>query len=644
MNIKGIVIQTDEMTVLFVGIPTECKTLFLYNHCEEKRKSMVKIVKYQNQMMFLSVPFLVLGFLLHDNVFCFLAVTVLCGIPVLYRAITALHYRLISIELLVSIAVAGALFIHEYHECAMVTFLFQIGMYLEGRSMKKTRSAITSLTEHAPDMALKITESGYEEIDADDVEKGDILLVREGCRVPADGVVTEGEAWVNESMVTGEYEPNHKEEKSQVYAGTVITDGTFQMRAEKVGENTTYAGIIELVEEAEDAKSSVERFIDQFAKYYTPAVIVISAVVFLLTKNVDTSITVLVLACPGALVIGAPIAGICGIGRGAKEGILFKGSEVMHTFTKTDTFLFDKTGTLTKGIMHVNAVKSYTEKTDMYISICSEMEKESTHPIGSAITAYATEQNSIYCGGKLSVSVIKGKGLLAGNYLVGNEILMKDNGVILSEGMKRDIAEIKDSGNTVVLMANEKKLVLIMGIADVLQNNVKETVDELKKLTYGKCYMLTGDHQKSAEYISEEIKLDGFESDMLPEDKYAYVEKIQKEGHTVCFVGDGINDSPSIVKADTGIAVGSGTDVAIECSAIVILNNDISRISRAYEISKKTVAITHENIVIAVGTVIFLIAGLFAGWIHMGSGMFIHELSILAVILNGMRLQKGKKK
>lgn len=605
---------------------------------------MMKIVKYQNQMMFLSIPFLILGFLLHDNVFCFLAVTVLCGVPVLYRAVSALHYRLISIELLVSIAVAGALFIHEYHECAMVTFLFQIGMYLEGRSMKKTRSAITSLTEHAPDTALKVTETGYEEVDADDVEKGNILLVREGCRVPADGKVTTGEAWINESAVTGEYEPSHKETGSTVYAGTVVTDGSLQMCAEKVGENTTYAGIIELVEEAEDAKSSVERFIDKFAKYYTPAVIVLSFLFFLFLRNVDTAITVLVLACPGALVIGAPIAGICGIGRGAKEGILFKGSEVMHVFAKTDTFLFDKTGTLTKGVMHVNTLKSYTEDTDKNLSVCAEMEKESTHPIGKAIIGYADEKGCSYTGEILNISVIKGKGLSSGNYLIGNEALMEENKVDLNKEQLQDIDKIKAAGSTVVLMAENKKLVLCMGISDVLQENAEETVKKLKELAHSKCCMLTGDHRKSAEYVTEQLHLDEYESDMLPEDKYAYVDKLQNEGHKVCFVGDGINDSPSIVKADTGIAVGSGTDVAIECSDIVILNDDISHLVDAYEISRKTVAVTKENIVIAIGTVVFLIIGLFMGWIHMGSGMFIHELSILAVILNGMRLQKGKKK
>lgn len=605
---------------------------------------MMKFVKYQNHMMFLSIPFLILGFLLHDNVFCFLAVTFLCGVPVMYRAVSALHYRLISIELLVSIAVAGALFIHEYHECAMVTFLFQIGMFLEGRSMKKTRSAITSLTEHAPDTALKITETGYEEVDADDVEKGDILLVREGCRVPADGTVMAGEAWINESMVTGEYEPSYKEKGSTVYAGTVVTDGSVQMCSEKVGENTTYAGIIELVEEAEDTKSSVERFIDKFAKYYTPAVIVLSFLVFLFFRNVDTAITVLVLACPGALVIGAPIAGICGIGCGAKEGILFKGSEVMHNFAKTDTFLFDKTGTLTKGVMHVNSLKSYTEETDRYLSICSEMEKESIHPIGKAIVNFVKERNCSYTDGPLSITVIKGKGLSSDIYLIGNEALMKENGVELKNEQLQDIDRIKTAGSTVVLMAENKKLVLCMGISDVLQEKAGETVKKLKKQAHSKCYMLTGDHRKSAEYVAEQLHLDECESDMLPEDKYAYVEKLQNEGHKVCFVGDGINDSPSIVKADTGIAVGSGTDVAIECSDIVILNSDISHLAEAYEISKRTVTVTQENIVLAVGTVVFLIIGLFMGWIHMGSGMFIHEMSILAVIFNGMRLQKGKKK
>lgn len=605
---------------------------------------MIKIVKYQNQMMFLSIPFLILGFLLQDNVFCFLAVTVLCGVPVLYRAVSALHYRLISIELLVSIAVAGALFIHEYHECAMVTFLFQIGMYLEGRSMKKTRSAITSLTEHAPDTAWKVTETGYEEVDADDVKKGDILLVREGCRVPADGTVATGDAWINESAVTGEYEPSHKETGNAVYAGTVVTDGSVQICAEKVGENTTYAGIIELVEEAEDAKSSVERFIDRFAKYYTPAVIVFSFLVFLFLRNMDTAITVLVLACPGALVIGAPIAGICGIGRGAKEGILFKGSEVMHVFAKTDTFLFDKTGTLTKGAMHVNTLNSYTEETDRYLSVCAEMEKESTHPIGKAIIGYADEKGCLHTGETLSTSVIKGKGLSSSKYLIGNEALMEENGVELNKEQLQAIDRIKVAGSTVVLMAEGKKLMLCMGISDVLQENAEKTVENLKNLANSKCYMLTGDHRKSAEYVAEKIHLDEYESDMLPEDKYAYVEQLQNEGHKVCFVGDGINDSPSIVKADTGIAVGSGTDVAIECSDIVILNDDIAHLADAYEISQKTVTVTKENIVIATSTVVFLIIGLFMGWIHMGSGMFIHEMSILAVILNGMRLQKGKKK
>ena len=607
-------------------------------------KMMIWLTRHQNQMMMVAVPFLICGFILKEKAEFYLVVTVLCGIPILVRALSALKYRLISIELLVTIAMIGALFLQEYHECAMVSFLFQIGAYLEGRSMRKTRSAVESLVRNAPAMAVRVRNTGTEEIDVDEVEINDILLVREGCRVPVDGTVTEGQGWVNESSVTGESEPSEKNSGSYVYAGTILENGLFRMKADRVGEDTTYARIVSLVEDAEDSKSHVERFIDRFARYYTPSVILISIVTYLCTQRIDTAVTVLVLACPGALVIGAPIAGTCGIGRGAADGILFKGSDVMHRFARSDRFLFDKTGTLTEGRMQVREWKCYSDNADEVIALAAELEKSSTHPIGKAVIGFAEEKKAVYIGKPFDTEVISGKGMQTGKFLLGSLSFMKEKNVVFTDEMTKDIEEIQNHGNTLVLMAEDKKPVLSLGISDCKRKGAAEALGCLKKLSHAKYTILSGDHEKAVRQIAEELHISQYEGGMLPQDKYAYVQKLQSEGHNVCFVGDGINDSPSIVKADTGIAMGGGTDVAIECSDVVILGNDPEKLPQAYEIAGKTVKVTYENIVIAVGTVFLLIAGLLAGWIHMGTGMFIHEMSILAVIINGMRLQKGRKK
>ena len=605
---------------------------------------MIWLTRHQNQMMMVSVPFLICGLILKEKTVFYLAVTVLCGIPILARAVSALKYHLISIELLVSIAVIGALFIQEYHECAMVSFLFQIGAYLEGRAMHKTRNSIESLVRNAPAMAVRVNGTEMEEVDVDEVEVSDILLVREGCRIPVDGTVTEGHGWVNESSVTGESEPVGKNIGSYVYAGTILENGLFQMKAERVGEDTTYARIVSLVEDAEDSKSHVERFIDRFARYYTPFVILMSLVTFLFTKSIDTAVTVLVLACPGALVIGAPIAGTCGIGKGAMNGILFKGSDVMHRFAKTDRFLFDKTGTLSEGVMQVSEVKCYVDNEDEMLAIAAEMEKSSTHPIGKTVIRYAERKKSVHCRNLPDTEAVNGKGLRAGEYLLGSLSFMKENKVEFTDEMVRDLEDIQDHGHTLVIMAKGLKPVLCMGISDSLRKDAPEVVRKLSDLSHAGCMILSGDHRKAVSRIAEELHVSQYGSDMLPEDKFAEVEKLQKEGNFVCFVGDGINDSPSIVKADTGIAMGGGTDVAIECSDIVILGSDLSKLPLAYEIAGKTVRVTYENIAIAVGTVFILIGGLLMGKIHMGTGMFIHEMSILVVIINGMRLQTGGKK
>ena len=576
---------------------------------------------------------------------CYIIAFILSGVPILIRAIQALRFKTASIELLVSIASIGACVIGEFNESAIVTFLFQFGSFLEQKTMKKTRSAIKALTEMAPSTAWRITNAGEdgafetEEIDADEVEIGDILLVKAGSQVASDGIVTKGEGYVVEASITGEPLAKHKRMGDVVYAGTILDSGTLQMQATKVGEDTTFAKIIALVEEAQDAKSPVERFIDRFAKYYTPAVIVIAAVVFLFTRNIDTAITVLVLACPGALVIGAPIANVAGIGRGAQNGILLKGGDSIHTFSKTDTVVFDKTGTLTAGIPEVCVQKNYSDMPEQVLAFAAGAERASDHPLAQAVIRYARELPSYEAE---AAQTIKGCGMEATvcghKVFIGNQKLMEQNGMELSEQVRQDLSEVQNNGASTALIAVDGKLQMLLGISDKLKSDAKDSIRGLKALGIGNFIMLTGDNVSTAAAIAGQLGITDYRAELLPEDKLKVIQELQDSGKIVTFVGDGINDSPALAAADTGIAMGSGTDVAIDNSDVVLIKSDLESLVQSLRLSRRTVWILYENIAIAVGTVLLLLIGLFAGYIHMSLGMLIHEASILVVIFNAMRL------
>ena len=584
---------------------------------------------------------------------CYIAVFALSGAPVLLRAVQALRFKTVSIELLVSIAAIGACVIGEFNESAIVTFLFQFGSLLEQKTMKKTRSAIKALTELAPATACRVVQTGErgsfetEEIDADEVEAGDILLVRAGSQIASDGVVVKGEGCAAEASITGEPLPKHKSAGDAVYAGTILDSGTLQMRATRVGEDTTFAKIIALVEEAQDAKSPVERFIDRFAKYYTPAVVIIAAAVLAITRSVDTAITVLVLACPGALVIGAPIANVAGIGRGAQDGILLKGGDSIHTFSKTDTVVFDKTGTLTRGVPAVCMQRSYSAEPTRVLSLAASAERASDHPLAQAVIRHAADLPSYEAE---SVQTAKGLGLQASvcgcGVLIGNQKLMEQNGVSIPAQVRQDLDVLRGSGASIALIAIDGEIKMLLGIADEPKPDAAESIRRLKALDIADIIMLTGDNAGTAAAVSARLGVTGYQAELLPEDKLMAIREMQRAGKIITFVGDGVNDSPALAAADTGIAMGSGTDVAIDNSDVVLIRSDLDSLVRALCLSRKTVRILYENIAIAVGTVMLLLAGLFAGYIHMSIGMLIHEASILAVIFNAMRLlipTKAKK-
>lgn len=564
--------------------------------------------------------------------------------PIAIQAYQALRVKVVSIDVLVTIAVIGAFIIKNYEESAIVTFLFLFGAYLEFRTLNKTRSAIKELTKMAPESALKQMSNGeFEEVEIDEVDVGDVLLVKTGAKIPVDGTVLSGEGHINEASITGEAVPVGKKMDSQVFAGTILENGTLQIAADRVGEDTTFGKIIELVEEAQDSKSEAERFIDKFSKYYTPAVLIIGFIVWLFSKNVELAITILVLGCPGALVIGVPVSNVAGIGNGARHGVLLKGSEVIGDFSKLDTMVFDKTGTLTVGNPKVADKEFYTENTDEVLGYLASVERESGHPLAKAVVEYIGEAK-LYTVEK--TDVVKGGGIVAQvdghRVAVGNVALMEQENVVLSEKARIDIAKFEKEGNSLVLTAVDGELKALMGIRDQIRPGVKQVLQSLKKLGVKNLVVLSGDNQGTVDLVAKELGLTEAHGNMLPEDKSAYIKKLQAKGQIVAFVGDGVNDSPSLALAQIGIAMGSGTDVAIETSDVVLMNSDFTRLPHALGLTKATANNMRQNIVIAVGVVLVLFGSLFFPWMNMSIGMLVHEASILVVILNGMRLLRYK--
>ncbi|WP_028274795.1 heavy metal translocating P-type ATPase [Atopococcus tabaci] len=608
------------------------------------------ILSKKNQITLISGILIAVGFFSHfalGNAFLAewsLIIASIFGVaPIAIQAYQALKVKVVSIDVLVTIAVIGAFLIQNYEESAIVTFLFLFGHYLEQRTLNQTRSAIKELTDMAPESALVQTEDGeFEEVDVDDVDEGDVLLVKTGAKVPVDGTVLTGEGYINEASITGESVPVTKTEGSEVFAGTILENGTIQIRADKVGEDTTFGKIIELVEEAQDSKSEAERFIDRFSKWYTPTVLVLAFIVWAMTQNVELAITILVLGCPGALVIGVPVSNVAGIGNGARNGVLLKGSEVINDFSKVDTIVFDKTGTLTVGNPEVAETEVYGDNVEKAYSYLASVETESDHPLAKAVLQHT---GTVELFPVEDTDVVKGGGIVAqvdGHRIaVGNVALMEKENVQLSKKAQKDVKQFEKNGNSLVLTAVDGELKILMGIRDQIRPGVKQDLQELKNLGVKDLVVLSGDNQGTVDRVARELNLTEAHGHMLPEDKAAYIEKLQQKGHTVAFVGDGVNDSPSLALADIGIAMGSGTDVAIETSDVVLMNSDFSRLPHALGLTKSTASNMKQNIIIAVGVVLVLLASLlFSEWMNMSIGMLVHEASILVVIFNGMRLLK----
>ncbi len=612
----------------------------------------------------LIIAALIAGQLLDQNALrqaLMIAAALIAGSDISWRAWHALRNRHISIELLVTIATVGALVIGEYWEAAAVTFLFMLGAYLEARTMSQTRQALQGLLDLAPASAIVVRDGQQIEILSHEVETGEVVLVKPGAKIPVDGEVVSGHGVVDESAITGESIPQEKTSGDKVFAGTINQDGLLKVEARGVGADTTLARIIRRVEEAQEEKAPTQRFIERFSRWYTPAIIALSAVTLLLTGDIELALTLLVIGCPGALVISTPVSVVAGIGQAAKKGILIKGGEYLENAGKISAVALDKTGTITQGKPRLTDIvvlaptpvlagsdKTFSDPGIVWSSPQQDVlrwaaiaEAGSGHPLARPILAEASTLIEIPAADDFENYT--GKGVHATyrehSVWVGSPDLIRTAGVKTHPDTQTHLDRLSRSGKTAVIVAVDGIELGILGIADPPRPTAQVMLNSLKTIGIDRVVMLTGDDRRTAQAIAREVGITDVRAELLPEHKLEHIRQLQKEGYIVAMIGDGINDAPALAAADIGMAMGAaGTDVAIETADIALMADDLLKIPEAIGLSKATLRNIRQNVSIALLTVGSLLAGVLLGQVHMAGGMFIHELSVLVVVLNGMRL------
>ncbi|BAQ09049.1 copper/silver-translocating P-type ATPase [Bacillus sp. OxB-1] len=577
--------------------------------------------------------------------------TVVAGIPIATKAVKAVRMKAFSIELLVTIAVVGALFIGEYVESAAVTFLFLFGAYLEVRTLEKTRSSLKSLVDMAPLEATVMRDGETVTLSVDEVEEGDRVLIRSGEKVAVDGIISAGQATLNEAAITGESVPAVKTSEDRVFSGTIVDNGYIEVIADRVGDDTTFARIIELVEEAQESQSRTQKFLDRFANIYTPSIVVLSILVYIFTRNIEMTLTFLVIACPGALVISAPVSIVAGIGNGARNGVLIKGGDIMEKLAKIDTVVFDKTGTLTRGRPEVTDIHTLAWDEEELLRIVAEAEMVSEHHLGQTIVKEAKRRKLAIIREPEDAEVIKGNGIRAHIedrlLVIGNRKLMAAEDIAIEDAVEAYAVAREKAGNTAIFAAIDGQVAGIFSIADRIRPEAESALASMRKAGVKQMIMLTGDNRHTAQLVGSQLGLDEVHAELLPEDKVAFVQQLRDAGHRVAMAGDGINDAPAIATADIGLAMGEGgTDVSMETADVVLMADRLDQFAHAYTLAKATVRNMKQNTFFAVGTVLLLLIGVLLGKVFLATGMLIHELSVLAVILNAIRLIRynGKKK
>lgn len=565
-------------------------------------------------------------------------------VPVGRRALgAALTGTPFSIEMLMTIAAMGAMFIGAAEEAAVVVFLFLVGELLEGVATRRARASIASLADLVPKTALVEVGKRTREVPADTLRPGMVILVRPGDRIPADGVIVEGDSTINEAPVTGESVPKRKTLGDPVLAGTINGDGALRVKVTATASDNTIARVVKLVEEAQESKAPTERFIDRFSRYYTPAVLLFGAAVAVLpplvfgepwAEWVYKGLAVLLIGCPCALVISTPAAIAAALSAGARRGLLMKGGAVLEGLGKTTLVAFDKTGTLTKGKPQVTDVVGYGMTEKEVLTLAAALEVGSSHPLALAILDHAAKQGADVTSAQ-EITAEAGRGVTG---KLGRQTLRLTSAAAqdLTNDQIKEVAALNAQGKTVSVLAADNRVIGLLAMRDEAREDALRGLQELRRRGL-RTVMLTGDNQRTAQAIGEALGVE-VRAELLPKDKQRIVRELQQEGANVAKVGDGINDAPALATADTGIAMGGATGVALETADAAILHGRVLDVAALIELSQQTMRIIRQNIAVAIGLKVMFLITTVLGITGLWPAILADTGATVLVTLNALRL------
>jgi Cd2+/Zn2+-exporting ATPase len=576
------------------------------------------------------------------------------GYHVSRKAISGLLNKTFVIDSLMIIGALGAVLIDAFAEGAAVLFLFSIAELLEDYSVERSRNSLKELINLTPKVAYVKRGKTYVEVPIDEIHVGDTVLVKSGERIGVDGIVVNGHSSVDQAPITGESMPVSKKVGDTVFTGTINQEGRLEVKTQKEAKDSTLAKIVELVESAEDEKAETERFIDRFAKYYTPAVVIFAICVATIPPLVFQwsfeewfykALLLLLISCPCALALSTPISIVSGITSGAKNGALFKGGVYIEKLAKIDTFAFDKTGTLTEGRPVVtDIIPLNNHSREDVLGIASSLECLSEHPLGKAIVELAVNEG-IPIGCVEEFTAITGKGVTGrietDTYIVGSMKLFNPEAL---KDIQNTLIKLEDEAKTIVIVGKKDEVAGVIGISDKIRSNSRSMIESLHRAGIKRTVMITGDNRRTAKAVASKIGIDEYHAELLPEQKVAILKKIGKEKGNVAMVGDGVNDAPALATADLGIAMGvAGSDTALEVADIALMNDDLSKVPYLLRLGKKTMAVVKQNIILAIGIKLLFAILVFPGLVTLWMAVAIGDMGVsLGVIFNALRLSNVK--
>ena len=524
---------------------------------------------------------------------------IISGIPLLYLAIWRVIHNpgisKISSALLICIAMFAAIAIGDLFAAGEVVFIMAIGALLEDATANRAKKGLRKLINLAPTTGRRIKDGKEEMINAEDIRIGDILRILPGETIPVDGRIIKGDTSVDQAIMTGESLPVDKTEGDEVFCGTVNRFGSIDIEATKVGEDSSLQKLIRLVKEADNKQAPMQRIADKCASYFVPVSLLIAIVSYIATRNIVTSVTLLVVVCPCALVLATPTAIMAAIGQATKHGVIIKSGEALEKMGKVDIIAFDKTGTLTYGCLSITDIISFRENQseNELLSIAASAEERSEHPLGKAITAYAKEKG-ISLKETSSFTMTAGRGIsaiLQGEKIIcGNERYLNENGICLTEKEQEIIVHLRQAGKASILIADSDDCIGVIALSDQIREDSVSVISELSRMNTS-TVLLTGDNRNAAAYFASLLGISESRAELLPEEKVQSIQALQKDGHKVCMIGDGVNDAPALKTADVSVAMGTiGSDIAIEAADIALMSDDISKIPYLKRLSNATVS------------------------------------------------------